>query len=98
MHRADSDESSSWLKSLTAENKSFTHVHLQYISHMVAEGGHTHGSGHEPATRYAANAREHVAKVEAELQKIFGSVLAQMDENIIRLASAGEGAFLQDEG
>ena len=38
----------------------------------------------------AGCAREHAAKLEAELQKIYDGTLAQMDEKIILSASAGE--------
>ena len=54
------------------------------------ERGYAHGSGDEPATRYPANAREDVVKVEAELQKISEGILALMDKNPILSESTGE--------
>ena len=43
----------------------------------------------------AKDAKEYVARVEADLQKICGGILAQMGKNLIPLV---EGVVLQDEG
>ena len=57
---------------------------------MVAEHGYAHGSGDELAIRYAANAREDVGQVEAELQKISDGIFALMDKNPILSEGTGE--------
>ena len=51
--------------------------------------GQARGSGDEPATKHAANAREYVVKVDEEFQKISGSVLALMDKDPVPSADTG---------